>query len=189
VKPEEKKNVAAVVFLAAAILVCNYMLFARSIGFEIRRLREEIVEIENKKRAALSLLRRMKQIRAKRESVKKEIERLKRLLPKEKDLPGLIRAIAALAEMSGVDLNRVEMGREVAYPEKHYAAVNIKVSFTSTYPQLVEFLERVDSLDRLVKPEKLNVRTKQMSDNPLLTVSGLLQTYRYIEGMEKGKGR
>ena len=182
---ETKKALLAGVFLFLAVMVANYYLFASKISGRIKRLKAEIEHIESRKQKALLLLKKVHTLMAQKRSLEKEIEKLKSLLPKDEDLPGLIRAIAQLAHTSGIDLSRVELGREVVYPEKHYAVVNIKVSFSSRYQQLMDFLSKVDSLNRLVKPYRLRVASKETSEDPSLKVSGTLQTYRYVENVKK----
>ncbi len=188
--PEFRKGLLAGVLLAVSLLSVNYFLYVKKITTENASLKSQLSKLEGERRKLLKLIKDMKKLKARRDLLLKEIKSLKQLLPKTEDIPGLIRSIAHLARISGVDLNRVEMGREVVYPEKHYAAVDIKVSFSSTYAQLVSFLEKVDNLKRLVRPYKLSITSKGISKDPKLSVGGLLQTYRYVEAKKaKKKGK
>ncbi len=187
-KDELTKNALAGILLCVALVLVNYQLFVRKATEENSRLKAQLHRIEAENRKLRGLLKKARRLKKERKELKEEIERLKNLLPKTEDLPGLIRSIAQLARYSGVDLNRVELGKEVVYPQKHYAAINIKVSFSSTYPQLISFLEKVDSLERLVRPYNFNISASGISSDPILKVKGLMQTYRYVEA-KKGKGK
>ncbi len=187
-KDELTKNALAGILLCVALVLVNYQLFVRKATEENSRLKAQLHRIEAENRKLRGLLKKAQRLKKERKELKEEIERLKNLLPKTEDLPGLIRSIAQLARYSGVDLNRVELGKEVVYPQKHYAAINIKVSFSSTYPQLISFLEKVDSLERLVRPYNFDISASGISYDPILKVKGLMQTYRYVEA-KKGKGK
>ncbi|BAT70951.1 type IV pilus assembly protein PilO [Thermosulfidibacter takaii ABI70S6] len=191
-KGEEGKVFLAGFLLFVVVIFLNYMFYAKPLMQEKALLKRQIEKTEQEKKKMLALLKNFEALKTQRDNLKERIEKLKKYLPRTEDLPGLIRSIAQLAHYSGVDLDRVEMGKEVIYPDKYYAAVNIKVSFKSTYDQLVTFLKRVDNLERLVRPYKLNVSASGVSDDPLLKVSGILQTYRYVEPTQpkkKGKRR
>ena len=188
-KNERMKLILAGILAAVAIAFLNYMFYAKPLMYKNSRMRTEIERVKQQKRKILLLLKNFERMKRERDALKDRIENLKSLLPKSEDLPGLIRSIAQLAHYSGVDLNRVELGREVVYPEKNYAAINIKISFSSTYGQLVTFLERVDNLNRLVRPYRLSVVSSGVSADPSLKINGMLQTYRYVEVKKKGRKR
>ena len=188
-RQELKQSILAGILLMAAILSVNYYFYVRESKQELVRLRAELSRVEKQKAKFLSLLRNKRRLLEQKRQLEEEIERLKVYLPKTEDLPGLIRAIANLASLSGVEVSRVELGREISHPDKHYAAINIKISFSSNYEELMNFLKKVDALDRLVCPYSLDVVAKGISEDPKLQVSGLLQTYRYIETVKKPKKR
>ena len=188
-RQELRQSILAGILLMAAVLSVNYYFYVRQLKQELVRLKAELSRVEKQRVKFVALLRNRKKLLQQKKQLEEEIEKLKVYLPKTEDLPGLIRAIANLASLSGVEVSRVELGREVSHPDKHYAAINIKISFSSNYEELMSFLKKVDSLDRLVCPYNLNVVAKGISEDPKLQVSGLLQTYRYIEAAKKPKKR
>jgi len=180
--------ILAGVLILLIIVGLNYFFYVKKKKQEIARLNNEIAKLDAEIQKAKLFKKRYFEVEKEIALVEAELERLKEKLPKKEDLPNLIRTIAKLAYYSGINFLSLKMGKEKVYPEKNYAVIDMNVEFAATYGQLMVFLHSVDGLDRLLKPHKLNIKEKNVSSNPLLSVKGILQTYRFVESPpSKGK--
>ncbi len=184
--------IIAGVLLAIIIVGLNYFFIVKKKKQEIVSLKNQIAKLDSEIKKAKLFKKRLFEMEKEIALMEAELEKLKEKLPKKEDLPNLIRSIAKLAYYSGINFLSLKMGKERVYPEKNYAEINMDVNFVATYGQLMVFLHSVDGLDRLIKPYKLDINVsgkKKAVENPMLSVKGILQTYRFVEGQKKAGGK
>lgn len=109
---------------------------------------------------------------------KKIFEETSEILPKEQELPGLLRNIADLGKRAGLDFNEFKPGNEV--PKDFYAEIPITISINGPYHNVGYFLGEVSGLERLVTVDNIKMGSaKEVEQEVLLKSSCNLLTYRF----------
>ena len=173
------------IIVAVAIIFANYHFIVTPKKEEIKKTKKEIGELDAKIAKAKMYKRKIAELEKKYKKTSQELEKLETKLPRKEDIPNLIRSIAKLAYYSGINFLSLQLKKEIPKPEEYYAIINLNVKFTATYNQFMAFLYSIDSLPRLLKPYKFSITSSSVaSANPVLTINGVLQTFRFLEPKE-----
>lgn len=129
------------------------------------------------------------------EGEKKEIEeeakRIGELIPDEPDLTGLLSLLASEARLCGINLisfdyslrpgsssvqpapRKPRTPSSTSIPEAKYNRIEFRANIKCTYQSLVDFVYRLQNLDRLINIQELSI----IRDLPLLTVRMQIEAY------------
>ncbi len=100
------------------------------------------------------------------------------LLPKEKEIPGLLTNISALGRGSGLDFITFKPGKDV--PKDFYSEIPISIKVRGPYHNMGIFLDQVNKLDRIVTVSNISMKgPKQVAGEMLLNSDCKLVTYRF----------
>ena len=117
----------------------------------------------------------------------REVERLKQRLreaeeqlPKQAEIPKLLRDIAYEAQQSGLRLDRFEIQAESQQGD--FSQVPVKMSVRGSYQEIAVFFDRLSKMPRIVNVTDLNMTTPQMENKKLVVGSSYTATtYRFID--------
>jgi type IV pilus assembly protein PilO len=154
----------------------NYLY--RPVVEEIKKSEEEIDE----KRVRLERLKRIDEIlrEKKREfrAMQLELEVVKEMLPKEKEIPSLLQDITLNAISSGIDL-RSFIPRELRKGE-FYDEFSIQMEIKGTYHGIGRFLAMVGNLERVIIPSKIGLDVIEPTPEHPYTVRSSLTLFTYV---------
>lgn len=167
-------------------------------GFYFFWWRDKVVE-ENKKNDALKVLqteinqlevtaRKLPEFQREVQLLEASLEKLKLILPTEKQMPDLMKRLQSLTQQSSLNLQDFLPG--TGSTSEFYQEVPVTLNVTGTYHNLGLFLDRVGRLVRLVSVGNMTIKTSS-KQTPSNTVSATLvaRTYVYVEGgPAAGKG-
>lgn len=140
-----------------------------------------VAEIEKAKKAA-SQLENVKASIAETEALFKETATL---LPKDKEIPALLRNISDLGKGAGLDFLTFRPGAEV--PKDFYAEIPIDIQINGPYHNMGFFLDQVSKLERIVTVDNIQMGGGQKEGaEMLLNSSCRLKTYRFT-GVQTAK--
>ncbi len=187
------------VVIAILVMVCfGYVGNIYLLGSKRRRvksLEEEIVSVVREIEKCRKAQKREEALKQEVADLERRFEVIKAVLPKEDEIPGLIRQVSKLAYYNRVDYTLFKRGKEKV-TNKGYATLDIAIEFRGSYPQLVSIVRGVSGMKRLVKPVVMKVayaQKKAVLENPLLKVKCMLETYRYVPVSKRegkhGKGK
>jgi type IV pilus assembly protein PilO len=109
-----------------------------------------------------------------------ELERLKQLLPPQKETPDLMRKVEYLARESNLIVRRFQPGPTVN--KDFYQEWPINIDVEGNYHNLALFFDRVGRLPRLVNAGNIRVRSQaKQSSNNTIASSCVATTYVYVE--------
>lgn len=117
----------------------------------------------------------------------REVERLKQRLreaeeqlPKQAEIPKLLRDIAYEAQQSGLRLDRFEIQNESQQGD--FAQVPVKMSVRGSYHEIAVFFDRLSKMPRIVNVTDLNM-TKPAMENKKIVVNSsyTATTYRFLD--------
>jgi type IV pilus assembly protein PilO len=146
---------------------------------------EEIGKLQTKKKELTEKVDKAQKAADNKEQHEKELAEAKKIfeetseiLPKEQELPGLLRNIADLGKRAGLDFLEFKPGNEV--PKDFYAEIPISISINGPYHNIGYFLGEVSGLERLVTVDNIKMGSaKEVEREVLLKSSCNLLTYRF----------
>jgi type IV pilus assembly protein PilO len=117
----------------------------------------------------------------------REVERLKQRLreaeeqlPKQAEIPKLLRDIAYEAQQSGLRMDRFELQGEAVQGD--FAAVPVKMAVKGSYHEIAVFLDRLSKMPRIVNVTDLNMTTPTMENKKIVVASTYTATtYRFLD--------
>jgi type IV pilus assembly protein PilO len=117
----------------------------------------------------------------------REVERLKQRLreaeeqlPKQAEIPKLLRDIAYEAQQSGLRLDRFEIQNESQQGD--FAQVPVKMSVRGSYNEIAVFFDRLAKMPRIVNVTDLQMTQPQMENKKIVVGSSYTATtYRFLD--------
>lgn len=113
------------------------------------------------------------------------------VLPKEKEIPGLLTNISDLGKRAALDFNQFRPGPEV--PKDFYAEIPVDIQIKGPYHNLGYFLDKVSKLERIVTVNNIRMSGPVKEGNEMILSSNLkLITYRFTgvqQAQPKTQGR
>jgi type IV pilus assembly protein PilO len=178
------KIVIALVLIIAPIALFYFLLYSPNVK-KIQGLTTQktnlIAEIEKAKKAA-SELENVKASIAQTEALFKETATL---LPKDKEIPALLRNISDLGKGAGLDFLSFRPGAEV--PKDFYAEIPIEIQINGPYHNMGFFLDQVSKLERIVTVDNIQMGGGRKEGAEMLLNSNCrLKTYRFT-GVQTAK--
>ena len=146
---------------------------------------EKSIKLDKQRETLSKELQKAKAKAANHEKLKAEVaatealfEETAALLPKEKEIPGLLTNISALGRGSGLDFISFKPGKDI--PKDFYSEIPISIKVRGPYHNMGIFLDQVSKLDRIVTVSNITMGgPKQAEGEMLLNSNCKLVTYRF----------
>ena len=170
-----------VLIAIAAVLVpiaLFYFLVYQPANSRIAALNRQVAsmkkELQRAKIAAKDLPRYKKEMAETRE----RFEATSILLPRDKEIPALLRNISDLGKGAGLDFLSFKPGKEI--PRDFYSEIPVDISIRGPYHNMGFFLDQVSKLDRIVTVNNIKMGSPKQEDGEMLLNSTCrLVTYRF----------
>jgi len=175
-EPKFKIIIAALLLILP--LVIFYFAYFEPNNKKITSLNNQKVTLENR-------LKEVKRKAANRDRLRQELEETRivfdetaKLLPKEKEIPQLLKDISALGRNAGLDFLAFKPGNDT--PKDFYAEIPVSINVNGPYHNLGFFLDQVSKLDRIVSVNNIKMGGPKMEAGEMLLASSCnLMTYRF----------
>ena len=133
-----------------------------------------VAELEKVKAKARTLPQLEKEL----EETKLLFEEKSVLLPKDKEIPKLLKDISSLGMNAGLEFLSFKPQPDV--PKDFYSEIPISISVRGPYHSMGHFLDTVSKLDRIVTVKDIKMGTPKQDKNEMLLSSDCqLVTYRF----------
>jgi type IV pilus assembly protein PilO len=117
----------------------------------------------------------------------REVERLKQRLreaeeqlPKQAEIPKLLRDIAYEAQQSGLRLDRFEIQSEATQGD--FAQVPVKMSVRGSFHEIAVFFDRLSKMPRIVNVTDVNMAKPELENKKIVVASSYTATtYRFLD--------
>ena len=175
---DKKVKVAILILLLLAPVALFFFLFYQpntdkitSLEAQRTKLQKEIQNLKQKERDKPRLL-------AEVAKVEEEFAEAAKMLPKEKEIPQLLKDISALGRNAGLDfLTFVPRG---VTPKDFYDEIPVDINIRGPYHSMGFFFDQVSKLDRIVSVNNTNMKSPQKVQGEMLLSSNCqLMTYRF----------
>ena len=171
-----KVTIAVILFLLPVVLFYFFWFQPQN---------EKSMKLDKQRETLSKELQKAKAKAANHEKLKAEVaatealfEETAALLPKEKEIPGLLTNISALGRGSGLDFISFKPGKDI--PKDFYSEIPISIKVRGPYHNMGIFLDQVNKLDRIVTVANINMGgPKQVEGEMLLNSNCRLVTYRF----------
>jgi len=144
------------------------------------------IEGLSKQKAALQTeIAKAKKAASEKEKIEQELreteEKFKEtatVLPKEKEIPGLLTNISDLGKRAALDFNQFRPGAEI--PKDFYAEIPVDIQIKGPYHNLGYFLDKISKLERIVTVNNIRMGSPVKEGNEMMLSSSCrLVTYRF----------
>ena len=169
--------------VAIAVVLLGVGTYFFSVADAITKIEEHDASIE-KQEAELLKLQQQAQHRT---QFMREVERLKQRLreaeeqlPKQAEIPKVLRDIDYEAKQAGLRVDRFEpQGEQV---QGDFAAVPLKMTVRGNYHEIAVFLDRLSKMPRIVNVTDLNMSAPTVENKKIVVASSYTATtYRFLE--------
>ena len=155
--------------------------------FDIDPARTQIADNDARIEKQEAELLKLQQQAQHRTQFMREVERLKQRLreaeeqlPKQAEIPKLLRDIAYEAQQSGLRLDRFEIQAESQQGD--FAQVPVKMSVRGSYHEIAVFFDRLAKMPRIVNVTDLVMLTPSMENKKIVVSSSYTATtYRFLD--------
>ncbi len=171
------KILIAVLILVAAVALFYFLRYSP--------VQKQLVALEQQRNQIESRLVRVKKKAQNRERLRQEVAetervflKLSELLPKEQEIPTLLKDISAIGTNAGLDFLSFKPGSDI--PKDFYAEIPVDIKVEGPYHNLGYFLDQVSKLDRIVTVNNIKLGSPSLQDGEMLLSSNCkLVTYRF----------
>lgn len=177
--PLEKKFkilLAVLVFVLPAVLF--HFVFLSPNFEKIERLENKQQQLNAQLRKVQNRAKDLPKLEAELAQVQREFEDKSMLLPKEKEIPQLLRDISSLGRHAGLDF--IQFKPMPSVPKDFYAEIPVSINVRGPYHNVGAFFDRVSKLERIVSVSNVKMSSpKRESDEMLLNSDCRLVTYQF----------
>ncbi|HBH86274.1 MAG TPA: hypothetical protein DDY17_01550 [Syntrophaceae bacterium] len=207
--PKRKALIVALILLVLG--AAYYSLFMQSSLQKKGQLETKLSQIQGqvveKGRLAAEKEKYVREVNALRETLKIALAKL----PDQREIPGLLYAVAQAGKDSGIDFLLFEPKQSEQKPpeqkpgekkppdakgtsakqpeEKFYDEIPVKVTITGAFHRVVVFFEKVAKLPRIINIEEITMLEGKdvKGSGRTLTTSCMIKTYMFVEKMGEKK--
>jgi len=177
-----KKEQQIYILIGALVVVFVFFYFNFLLGpvnRSIKMKKERIKELTNTIIEAKKEIGQLEQLKAKNAILEAELKELQLLLPKQKDLPDLLRKINAVAQHHGIKITSLQPRPIVTNTSQEYDEIPFGLQITGTFHNLGNFLAEIGQEKRLFAVRDLQLN-QQLSSDKSTTVNGSLTLIAYM---------
>ena len=169
-----------VVFLGAAF--CYYSYLLKPLDNRYRDASNDLRQKQTKLTELRIRVQELPRLKAETETLQKEVDNLGRLLPQQKEIPGLLRIITRRAQKNNLQINSLSPGKLSTQP--HYSEIPFQVTLKGRYHSLARFFAEIGQDVRIISARDLNMTysgSNVKGDQFDLTADFVLLSYMYKE--------
>lgn len=162
------------IFIGFVIVVFIFIYFNFFLGPVNRRIREKKNRIEELTRTLSEVKReaeQLEELKTKIAVLEYEYKELQELLPKEKDIPDLIRQITTGSQRFGIKIQNITIKPVDTTVSPEYDEIPFALTILGTFHRVFEFLTQLGQGKRLMSAKDLQL-SAQISPDRLTTISG-----------------
>lgn len=175
---EPKYKIILAVALLLLPVVIFYFTFFSPTNDKLANLERQKVSLEQKLKRVKERARNKARLRQELNETIAVFEETAKLLPKEQEIPQLLKDISALGRNAGLDFLAFKPGQD--RPKDFYAEIPVNINVNGPYHNLGFFLDQVSKLDRIVTVDNIKMGGPNMEAGEMLLASSCsLLTYRF----------
>lgn len=179
--PQDPRNQKRFLGILAALvlLVAFYMYVYSPTRTKQNELEDRIAQVQFQNRQAQARTGNLDKLRQELEHDEQLYRALQKLVPSKAEVPQIYEAIARQSQSLGLELQQVVPASPKADSGSYYLHQDWEMRVKGDYQSVGQFLTRVASFDRIVRPEVSEIRPAEQtpSGRQLVTVSFGLESF------------
>ena len=181
-------QIGAFVALALGITAAFWYFYVQPAQDGLAAKRTELAKLQTTISSGLATARRLPEFRSQVVGLQAQLERLRTVLPEERDVADLLRRVQAMATQSNLTIQGFTP-QAVAMRELH-AEWPIGLQLEGTYHDLGAFLERVSKFPRIINVNELTIKGRENAGGgPTITAQATATTFVLIDPAAGAAGR
>ena len=171
--------------LGVFVLFIFYKYFYNPIGLKVSKVKNELATKQAKLTVARERANRLDELKADYELLKVKVEKAEKKLPREKEIPRLLREVTGAGRKFKIDISGFEPRPEE--PQEYYISHPFEMSLETQYHNLANFLAEIGQLERIFHIRNLSLIPTLESESQKLkgiTAGFQLYTYTFKEKVE-----
>ena len=146
-----RKQLQALIIALPVIAIAGtfsyYKYFSLPLAERHKKLLTEIDGIRSEYEQSVGRAARLPRLEQEIQVLNEEIIEMQKKLPKDKDVPGIIRLLSDRMRFYGIRWKRLEPGSQAA--REYYIEHSYKIPFTASYHNLAKFMAEVGQMERI----------------------------------------
>lgn len=155
---------------------------------ELADLEDRVAELEQQNREAEARIGNLDELREEIRRTERTYRALRRLVPPRAEVPAVYESIAEQVETLGLELNRVSPDNPQPVEGSVYERQQWVMEVEAPYHTLGEFLARVASFPRLVRPSVQEIRPASRTNTGDMPVVASLNLEMYVLPADTASG-
>ena len=181
-------QIGAFVALALGITAAFWYFYVEPAQVSLATKRAELAKLQTTINSGLATARRLPEFRSQVVGLQAQLERLRTVLPEERDVADLLRRVQAMATQSNLTIQGFTP-QAVAMRQLH-AEWPIGLQLEGTYHDLGAFLERVSKFPRIINVNGLTIKGRENAGGgPTITAQATATTFVLIDPAAAAAGR
>ena len=177
--PGDQKRMLGII-LPVALGVLLFLYISRPRAAELGELEERIADMESQNEIARTRMDNLDVLRSELTGAERRFAALERLVPTGAEIPEIYEAIASESEALNLSLRNVIPVDAEADSAGYFLHQNWEMEVEGAYHDVGEFLARVASFDRIVRPQVREIRPVSDSDGASQAVSVYFQLETFV---------
>lgn len=162
--PRHQYRLLGIIFLVAVGAL--FYLYVYSPGSEdLAEMESRVEEIEHQNELAQARMENLEAVRRELEVSERQFAALQRLVPSRAEVPAIYESIASESQSLGLELVNVVPAEPQADSSGYFLRQNWEMEVEGEYHDVGQFLARVASFERIVKPEVEEVRPTRETES------------------------
>jgi len=175
---DPKIKVAIVAAILLLPIVIFYFFFYQPKAVKITSLTNKTVQLKREVQEAKAKAANKEQFEIELAEAQKEFEKMAVLLPKDKEIPKLLKDISSLGRNAGLDFFTFKPLAE--RPKDFYAELPVSINVRGPYHNMGFFFDQVSKLERIVSVTNIKMSSPKKEGGEMLLKSDCkLVTYRF----------
>jgi|Deesub1362B_J571_1020462.scaffolds.fasta_scaffold00273_17 type IV pilus assembly protein PilO len=141
---------AIAIGIPVAIILLYFLFYYKPKQEEITKLKKIVVNQEKEIANAETKLRKLPELKRRYNILKSEFEDLKRQLPEEREISGLLKQVSDLGVESGLIIKYWKPAKKRLHSSRIVYEIPVKVEMMGSYHNLGRFFSSLTTLDRIV---------------------------------------
>ena len=180
--PDDPKNQYQLLgmILIVALGGLYYLYFHRPKGDDLLELEARVAQVEQQNELAEARMQNLDAVRQELELGERQFAMLERLVPAESEVPAIYEAIASESQSLGLELLSVTPAQPSADTTGYFMRQNWRMEVEGEYHDVGEFLARVASFSRIVRPEVEEIRPTRETNSGRQLVSAKFELETFV---------
>jgi type IV pilus assembly protein PilO len=171
--------------LAAAVIamtVINYFAFIQPTENQIEQQKVQRNKLDGELGEKSEIAQNLNERRREMDVLEQKLAEAFTELPEKKEIDELLAQLNDIGKKSGLEIARVEPGKETVGGGEFFARIPIKMTVSGNYHEIAMFMQEVANMRRIVNVNGIELKSPAVKNEKVILQSSFVATtFRYVE--------